>query len=216
MKKRFILAALLAAAPFAASAQEFSYTYVEGGYGQTTFDMNYNEDLEVDGGYIRGSFEISDSFHLFGQYTKMSGEEQWASISGGHSFDHDFDLGELGVGYHHRLSDRLDLVTEVSLVSIGFKTTRTERPFFGDMTPYSAVDFDESSTEARVAVGVRGGTGALEGWAKAGYLSDGTFDGGFIGTLGGQVKFARMWGVVAEVELAESWNQLHLGFRASF
>ena len=38
MKKRLALAALLAAAPFAVSAQALSYTYVEGGYDQTTID----------------------------------------------------------------------------------------------------------------------------------------------------------------------------------
>ena len=83
MKKRLALAALLAAAPFAVSAQALSYTYVEGGYDQTTIDEEQYisiDETEVDGTYVRGSVEISNSFHLFGRYAKLTGEESISKL----------------------------------------------------------------------------------------------------------------------------------------
>lgn len=210
-----MLAALLAAAPFAASAQALSYTFVEGGYDQV--DVDGLDGVDIDGGYGRGSVSITDNLNLFGQYTKGSGEEVWASNSGGHHIKYDIELGELGLGYRHPMSDRLDLIAEVAAVNVALKITREERPFFGNTTPYSVVDLDESSTAARVAVGVRSSiTDQLEGWAKAGYIGDAVFDGGMIGTAGIQFKFARVWGVVGEVESSGDWSMFRVGVRASF
>ena len=217
MKKRFALAALLAVAPFAASAQVLSYSYVEGGYDQATVDEEFGDETEVDGAYVGGSFEISSSFHLFGRYAKLTGEEHWASLTGVHTFDTDFEMGELGLGYRHGLGDRLDLIAELSLLNQRIETTRTTRPFFGDLEPYTVTERDQSSNASRFAVGLRGVMDdRLEGWAKGGYLGGGDFEGGFSATLGGQITFGRTWGIVGELELAESWNLYRLGVRASF
>ena len=59
-------------------------------------------------------------------------------------------------------------------------------------------------------------TDQVETWAKAGYVGGGDVEGGFSATLGGQFRFRRTWGIVGELELAESWNQFRLGVRASF
>lgn len=217
MKKRFALAALLAAAPFAAPAQALSYSYLEGGYDRAAVDEEFGDDTEVDGAYVVGSVEIGSSFHLFGRYAKLTGEDRWASNSGGHTFDTDFEMGELGLGYRHGLGDGLDLIAELSVLNQQIETTRTTRPFFGDPTPYTVTERDQSSNASRFALGLRGSvTDQLEGWAKGGYLGGGDFEGGFSATLGGQVKFGRTWGVVGELEFAESWNQYRLGVRASF
>jgi len=217
MKKRYALAALLAAAPFAASAQALSYTFVEAGYNEVSADGMGVEDPDIDGGYGRGSVAITDNLNLFGQYTKTNGEDAWASNSGGHITQYDLELGEVGLGYHHGLSDRLDLIAEVSAVNVALKVTREERPFFGDMTPYSVVELDDDSTAARVTVGVRGLIGdQLEGWAKAGYIGDNVYDGGFVGAAGLQFKFTQTWGIVGEVESADAWTLFRIGVRASF
>ena len=217
MKKRFALAALLAVAPFAASAQVLSYSYVEGGYDQATVDEEFGDETEVDGAYVGGSFEISSSFHLFGRYAKLSGEEHRASLSGGHAYDTDFETGELGLGYRHGLGDQLDLIAELSLLNQRIETTRTTTPFFGDIAPYIVTERDVSSNASRFSVGLRGLMDhRLEGWAKGGYLGGGDIDGGYSATLGGLIKFGRTWGVVGELEFAESWNQYRLGVRASF
>lgn len=54
MRNTLILAALLAAASFAASAQGLSYSYVEGGWNRTDVAVNDTSEV-IDGGYIRGS-----------------------------------------------------------------------------------------------------------------------------------------------------------------
>lgn len=220
MKKRFVLAALLAAAPFAASAQALSYTFVEGGYGKVDvdgFDGTSGDELDVDGGYGRGSVRLADNLSLFGQYSKASGKDVWASNSGGHHTKYDLELGELGLGYHHPISDRVDLIAEVAAVNVAAKVTREERPFFGDMTPYSVVELDDSSTAARVSVGMRGAfSEQLEGWAKAGFIGDTVYDGGFTGAAGLQFRLTPTWGIVGEVEVADAWTLLRVGVRASF
>jgi hypothetical protein len=217
MKKRFALAALLAVAPFATPAQGMSYSYVEGGYDRADIEEEFGDDTEVDGAYVGGSIEIGSRFHLFGRYAKLTGEDGFASLSGGHTFDTDFETGELGLGYHHGLGDQFDLIAELSLLSQRVETTRTTRPFFGDPTPYAVTVRDQSSNASRFALGLRGSMDdRLEGWAKAGYLGGGDFEGGFSATLGTQVKLGRTWGVVAELEFAESWNQYRVGVRASF
>jgi hypothetical protein len=217
MKKRFALAALVAAIPFAVPAQDLSYSYVEGGYDRTTLDEDHGDETDVDGGYIRGSVAIGDSFHLFGRYAKLSGQETSASNSGGHIYDTDLDAGEIGLGYHYALGERVDLTAEVALLDLGIETIRTTRPFFGDRDPYSVTERDVSTNASRVAVGVRGSIAeAVEGWAKGGYVGGGDLDGGYTATLGVQYRFGRVWGVVGEVELAEYWNQMRLGVRASF
>ncbi|KAG0940358.1 hypothetical protein G6F31_015164 [Rhizopus arrhizus] len=53
MRKILIVAALLAAAPFSASADALSYTYVEGGWTQVKVDDNALDDPKVDGAYLR-------------------------------------------------------------------------------------------------------------------------------------------------------------------
>lgn len=217
MKKRYVLAALLAAAPFAAPAQALSYTFVEGGFSRATIDGVVGDDTDLDGGYARGSVDITDSLSLFGQYAKSNGDEGWFSNSGGHIIDYDLELGELGLGYHHGLSDRMDLIAEVAAVNVALKVTRETRPFFGNTPPYTVVELDDSSTAARVAVGVRGLlTDQLEGWAKAGFIGDTAYDGGFIGAAGLQFKFTPTWGIVGELESADAWTQVRVGVRASF
>lgn len=59
MRNTLILAALLAAAPFAASAEGLSYSYVEGGWNRTEINVNDDSD-DIDGGYIRGSWKIAE------------------------------------------------------------------------------------------------------------------------------------------------------------
>lgn len=218
MKKRFALAALLAVAPFAVPAQALSYTFIEGGFSQVSVDtQGGGEDPDIDGGYARGSVAITDNLSVFGQYARAKGEDAWASNSGGHYTEHELDMGELGLGYRFALSDRMDLIAEVAAVDVGLKLTRTERPFFGNTTPYTWVESDENSTTGRVAVGVRGSIADnLEGWAKAGFIGDNVYDSGFSSAAGLQFKFLTHWGIVGELEATDAWTLFRFGVRASF
>ena len=97
MKKTLIALALLAAVPFAASASELSYSYLEGGYHRTDLDGG----IDADGWGLGGSAAFGDTgFHIFGNWSQQ--EIDNTSL--------DFDQWRLGFGYAHGLSDSVDLV----------------------------------------------------------------------------------------------------------
>ena len=196
MKKHLALAVALAIAPFAASADGLDYTYVEGGYANVEIDTGdaLVGDLDFDGVQIRGSAAISESFYLLGGYGNVSNDD--------YSMDVDFSELQFGLGYRHGLSDRADLVTEVSYL-------RQE------------IDFDgfgsEDASGGRVSVGVRGLLADnFEGYVKGSYTDGGDFDGDFSGTIGAQFKFTPVWGVVGEIEAGDDVSKSLVGVRASF
>ena len=58
MKKSLVLAALLAAAPFAATAGELSYNYVELGYANVDVDVE-GTDIDFDGFQLVGGIPVA-------------------------------------------------------------------------------------------------------------------------------------------------------------
>jgi len=217
MKKRFVLAAMLAAAPFAASAagNGLSYTYVEGGYTQAKINENFEDfgDVDASGGYLKGSFAISPSFYLFGTYAKASDDETIEPIQDlTVRMEDDFTQAEGGVGYHMAWGENVDFLAEAAYISIERDVKFTAR-YLG-ASESDSVDIDQKGS--RVAVGVRGGNERAEGWLKVGYLGGSDFDGGFVGTLGGQYKFNQTWGLVGEVEVVDDVTRYMAGVRASF
>lgn len=199
MKKQLVLAALLATAPFVASAEGLSYSYVEGGVTRVNVDSNFGSDPKLDGGYIRGSAELGENFTVFGGYSKTQDDLRVPGFA--NKFDVDFETAEIGFGYHADISDRADFIAELSYL-------RQE------------IDVEGVNGEAKggkLNLGIRGEmTDNLEGWVKAGYIDGGDFEGDFVGTLGGQYKFNQTWGIVGEVEFIEDTTQFMLGARASF
>ena len=196
MKKHLALAVALAIAPFAASADGLDYTYIEGGYANVEIDTGdaLVGEIDFDGFQVRGSAAISESFYLLGGYGNVSNDD--------YSMDVDFSELQFGLGYRHGLSDRADLVTEVSYL-------RQE------------IDFDgfgsEDASGGRVSVGVRGLLADnFEGYVKGSYTDGGDFDGDFSGTLGAQFKFTPTWGVVGEIEAGDDVSKYLVGVRASF
>lgn len=196
MKKHFALAVLLAAASFAASAGELSYSYIEGGYANVEIDTGdaLAGDVDFDGFQIRGSAAVSESFYLHGGYGNVTNDEAGVDI--------DFSEIQIGVGYRHGLSDRADLITELSYI-------KQEIDFDG----FGSVDADGG----RISVGVRGlMADNFEGYVKGSYTDGGDFDGEFSGVVGAQFKFNQTWGLVGEVEAGEDLTKLMVGVRASF
>jgi hypothetical protein len=101
-----LLLAGLAALPFAAQADGFDYTYVEGGYVSSSTDIGpFN--VDGDGLGIRGSIGLNDTLNLFADYSTA-----------------DFDFGvdtsalDVGAGGHWGLKDNLDFVGELSWVKL--------------------------------------------------------------------------------------------------
>ena len=196
MKKHFALAMLLAAAPFAASAGELNYNYIEGGYATVEIDTGdaFVGEVDFDGFQIRGSAAVSESFYLHGGYGNVTNDEAGVDI--------DFSEIQIGLGYRHGLSDRADLITEVSYLT-------------------QEIDVDglgsEDADGGRVSVGVRGLLADnFEGYVKGSYTDGGDFDGDFSGLVGAQFKFNQTWGLVGEAEAGDDVTKLMVGVRASF
>jgi Ax21 family sulfation-dependent quorum factor len=212
MKKFAVLAIALAAAPFAASAGGVSYNYIEGGYAQLNQELPdvdlgggmvaHIDDIEAGGFYVSGSVALGESFHLFGGY-RAGNDDVTVTVPGFGSGSSDIDLNQFnaGVGYHYGLSDRADLVTELSYV-------RTDVDAEGESM---------SADDARIAVGVRGLLAdSFEGWVKGNYTDGDAYDGEFSATVGGQFKFNPTWGITGEAEFGDSTSQYTIGVRASF
>lgn len=203
MKKHIALALALAAAPFAASADALSYTYVEGGYNKLHVDDEDLIDREADGAFVRGSFALGDRIYLLGGAARAS---QDVRIDPTTRIDVDVTASELGVGYRQSMSERVDFISELAYVR---QDLDIDAGAFGRE--------DASFTGGRGSVGVRGLMGRnVEGVLKVGYLDGGDFDGTFAGTAGLQYRFNPTWGVTGEVEIIEDATRYLVGVRASF
>lgn len=208
MRKTFLTAALLAATPFAASAADLpmSYTYVEGGWTQIKLDNDGLDDPKLDGGYIRGSFAISESAFVYGGYAQASKTFREDDVS----LKVTVEQPEIGLGYHMPFTDRLDFVTDLAYVRLVAKAKLR----VGDER---ASDKDQINV-GRISAGVRGKPSPkTELWLKAGYMDGSNLDDGeFIGTLGGQISFTPTWGLTGEVQVSDGMTQSLVGVRASF
>lgn len=177
MKHSLLALSLLAVLPFAASAAEgVSYNHVQGGYAATNTDG-----ADADGWGLDGSVAVHSNFHVFGGYNRQK-------------IDHtsiDIDQWRAGVGYHHELSSKTDLLTRVA---------------------YEKYDAGQglSTHGYSVEAGARAALlPKLEGYALAGYESQDREtvlrpdDSNFYGRLGAQLKFNQNWAVSGDVKVAK-------------
>ena len=97
----------------ASASAEFDYSFFEFTYADIEFD-----DIDVDGDAfgIGASYELNEDVYIFGGY-------QSADLD----FSVDATTFGLGVGYHTALSDRADLVANVS-----YQFVELDIPGFGD------------------------------------------------------------------------------------
>lgn len=207
MKKMLALALALAAAPFAASAAELSYTFVEGGYNKIHVDDADFDNPELDGGYIRGSYDLGSGVNVIGGIARAS--EDFA-LAPGLDLDLDLTQYELGLGYHQSLSERVDFIGELAWTRVDLDVEA------------GGISDDESVKGGRGAIGVRGAfNDVVEGLLKVNYYDGGDFEGGFTGVLGAQFRINPTWGITAEVEhgellLSDEDTRYMVGVRASF
>ena len=105
MSTRMLLLSLVCV-PFGAAADDFDYTYIEGGYVSTEIDVG-PFDVDGDGLGVRGAYAFDD---------------QWYGFAGIADQEFDFDIDgtqfNAGVGWHNALSDTVDLLAEASWVSV--------------------------------------------------------------------------------------------------
>lgn len=200
MKKHLAVAVLLplalAAAPFAAEARDSlgSYTYLEGGFSRVNVDNDAFEDLDIDGGYLRGSVGLGESnLYLLTGLAFGTNDDNGLDIEGREA--------HVGLGYHYTFADNVDLTVETVF-------TRQELDF-------GAVK--DTLNNTRLGVGVRGAfTNNFEGWVKANYVDGGIYDGDFVGTLGAQFVINETWGIVGEYDGGADVSRFNVGVRASF
>ncbi len=186
MKRSLIALALVAALPFATSAQVsgsgLSYNFVQGGYVSTNTDGG-----NADGWGLGGSVAVHPNVHLFGNYSSQKVDR----------FDADIDQWRVGAGYNTSLSPRADFVANVAYEKVDL----------------GGFDFDGYSAEAGVRGAL---TPMLEAHALLGYEDGGDFDGDAYGRVGALVKFTPSWGVTADVKFADGDTQWFVGPRLSW
>jgi hypothetical protein len=132
----FAVAAALGA-PAVAGAQDFSFTYLEGGIiagfvndvekSGTITGVGSPFELESDadgGGFIGGAWQVGQNVHLFGEYASASQELEIRG--GGDTVSGDFDVvrWRMGIGYAQPVSDRTAFYGRLSFDSLELKNAR--------------------------------------------------------------------------------------------
>ena len=102
---RSVMFTALLALSASATAQDFDYNFFSLGYQRVTLDDG-TFDVDGDGIGLNGSFEISESFFVFGGYGMAEFEEAGIEV--------DVDNLSIGLGWHTGLSDKVDLVAGLS------------------------------------------------------------------------------------------------------
>lgn len=180
-----VLAGLLI--PFAASASNFSYTYVEGYYADVSVDDS-DGDFDGDAWAITGSWQFHDMLFAFGGY-------EW----GDYDFDIETDTFELGLGLAFPIGEQVDLAFGASYVDVS-----VDIPFFGD----------EDDDGYSVFGGFRFGLGeSFQVDAGASYvdLNDSGSDTGY--SIVGRYYFTDAWAVGAGYQTADDTDAWVLTLR---
>src|SRR5512141_948774 len=106
MKKTILALMAAAAIPFAASAGDLNYNYVQAGYAADHFDGL----PKADGFGLNGSVGVGDDFNLFGGWSRQKFDNTGVR----------FNDWNAGVGYHHPINENLHLVANA-----GYRTLDT-------------------------------------------------------------------------------------------
>lgn len=206
--RTLLVAALLAASPFAASAEGMSYTYVEGGLIRVELDDNLSGNPGLDGGYLRGSYAIADNVYLFGGYSSASETERFGPAR----LKYELDQPELGIGYHQEITGRMDFTADLAWMRLN-----EEVRISGTGDAQLDGTYRGHVSAGRVTAGLRGKpSNRTELWLKGGAVDGSDMDVSFVGNLGGQINFTKTWGLVAEMEVIEDVTRYNFGVRASF
>lgn len=181
-----LLAGLLL--PFAASASNFSYTWIEGSYGNITIDDS-DGDLDGDAWKFGAAWQVHEMVFLFGSYE-----------SGDFDYDLETDTFELGVGMAFPMGDRADLVVGASYVDVS-----AEVPTFG-----ISADDDGYSLLGGLRFAL---AEALQGEVGVRYvdLTDSGDDTSFY--IGGRYYFAPTWALGAGYSTGDDVDQWTISIR---
>ncbi len=193
MKRTLLAVLVIAALPLAAQAADLSYNYAQAGYDYS----NNNSGPNAHGWNGAGSVAVGQNFQVIGG----------AATSNRDGSDTTLRSWNLGAGFHTAVSPNTDFVADVAYHQA------TVQHQSGDVKTYTG------------EVGVRSALAPhFEGWATVG-VSNGRNDINNIsrsskteafGTIGGQYKFNKNWGLVAEGEVSRNHQGILVGPRFSF
>ena len=173
-------------------AEGLDYTYLQGSYGQITFD-DALLDVDGDGFGISGSYAATDSIHIYGEY-------QTADLD----FGVDLDFLEAGVGYHMSVSERLDIVAE-----LGYIQVELGAPGFPS--------FDEDGLTLGVALrGMASEALELNGGVDYVEFNDADADGETRFNVGFQYNFTETFSAGASATVWDDFNIIKLSARYNF
>jgi len=195
MKKSFLSVVILAGFASSASASELEYSYVEATYINSD-DFDGNSTFDYDGWGLRGSLALGEKFYLLGEYNAQSDEFFDTQV--------DFDTYEIGLGFHHGITAKVDLFADVSYADLKPKVT---------MPGFSSSIGDTGYT-ARAGVRCKF-TEKFEGTAALLHRNKGIFENDSSLLLAGHYQFTENFGVVASMDV-DSESAFSVGVRASF
>jgi Ax21 family sulfation-dependent quorum factor len=177
---------LVAAVPFAAQAEDMSYSYLDLNYVETDIDNGPT----ADGFGLRGSVAFAENYFVFGEYTNQD-------LRGV-----DIDQFAVGLGGHLGLTETVDLVGRVGYVDAevsagGFSVSVDGYLVSAGLRGQVAEDFE------------------LEGHVIHRDLGDdGGDDTAF--SIGGRYFFTDRFALGAEYEIADDAKTILVGGRFSF
>jgi hypothetical protein len=184
------LALLGALSTTAQASDQLRYSFVEAGYAQAG---EFGSPTDFDGWAVRGSIAAGENFYFVADYINTSGS---VFTSG----DTDIDVYDIGVGYHHALSDKTDFFVDVSYTNLQFDT------------PFVSLD----SNGYRTRLGFRGQLASkFEGSIAAVHRDFGDFGNDTALQLGGLIEFNETFGLSLEAEIGED-TRYFAGVRASW
>lgn len=183
MFKKVLLASLLAV-PAVSMAEGLSYSYLEANYQSLDID---GPGGKLDGFGFGGSYLVAPNVFVAGDYSMLEAD------GGG-----DLDIGNVGVGLRHSLTDTIDAVGSASLV-------------------FAKVSGGDSETGYRVQGGLRAALGKAELNGGIAYRDVDTFDDSqVIFSVGGVYNFTPNIAAVAGAEFESDYSGFSIGGRYNF
>lgn len=179
----------------ASAADNMSYSYIDLGYNYTMYNDfmdTFGLDLEGSGLNFEGSVAVSNNIHAFLDWSNQD-----------FNFPASVETMAAGLGYHHSLSPRTDVVFSVMYLQA---KTDPDGPAFGD-------DFNGMGYE----LGLRGhlvGNWEMEGAVR--YSKIGDFLNDTMFRVKARYMFNTMFGLNMGVDVSNEIVQYNAGVRLSF
>jgi len=213
------------------------YTWVEGGWSR--HDDTKSGSHDHDGGYLRGSFALGDQFYLLGSYSQNKGtfsKSETVTVGGGwwspprHStitakYKTTITQGELGLGFHTPMAERVDFIAELTATYFGYDTKISVSDTAGIIKAGRYRLKDNHNYGGKGMLGLRARPfERIDVWGKIGYAK--LYDGDDstlslrkapLATLGAQLRVTEHFGLVAETDLyKKDLRYYRLGGRVIF